>query len=131
MGFLNEVFMLRTQLKIILQTLGLILLLGIPFGLLPYFLNGKTLQLSALVLGALVMSALIFRMFVKVGYEKKMAAKTAGLMFGVVFTNTLLDFAKKRNYQLSDVELPLYILIFILLLAALVPDFIWPEKKTS
>jgi FtsH-binding integral membrane protein len=70
-------------------------------------------------------------MFVKIDYEKKMAAKTAGLMFGVVFTNTLLSFAAKRNYQLTDLEFPLYILIFILLLAALVADFIWQEKKTS
>ncbi|MFP5492401.1 MAG: hypothetical protein ACLGG0_12930 [Bacteriovoracia bacterium] len=117
--------------KIILQTIGLILLLGIPFGLLPYVLNDRAQQVSALVLGALVMIGLVFRMFLRLGYEKKMAAKTTGLMFGVVYTNTLLDFAKKRNYQLSDLEFPLYILILILLLAALVPDFIWPEKKSS
>lgn len=123
--------MIRTHLKIILQTIGLILLLGIPFGLLPYVLNDRAQQVSALVLGALVMSGLVFRMFLRLGYEKKMAAKTTGLMFGVVYTNTLLDFAKKRNYQLSDLEFPLYILILILLLAALVPDFIWPEKKSS
>lgn len=123
--------MIRTHLKIILQTIGLILLLGIPFGLLPYVLNDRAQQVSALVLGALVMIGLVFRMFLRLGYEKKMAAKTTGLMFGVVYTNTLLDFAKKRNYQLSDLEFPLYILILILLLAALVPDFIWPEKKSS
>lgn len=123
--------MIRTHLNIIVQTIGLILLLGIPFSLLPYVLNDKTHQFSALVLGALVVSGLVFRMFLRVGYEKKLAAKTAGLMFGVVFTNSLLDFAKKRNYQLTDLELPLYILIFILLLAALIPDFIWPDKKTS
>lgn len=123
--------MLQTHLKIILQTIGLILLLGIPLAFLPYLLSGKTQQISALVLNALVMSGIVFRMFIKVGYEKKLAAKTAGLMFGVVYTKILLSFAAKGNYQLTDLELPLYALIFILLLAALIPDFIWPDKKTS
>ena len=121
--------MIRSDLKIIGQTAVLILLFGIPLSALPYLVDNQSLQIASLVLNSAILSVLIFLMFNRLRYEKLLAIKTSGLMFGFLLILYSLKFVERTGASTEMLKTLLYILAVALFLVAVLPDLILGTKK--